>query len=109
MKYSIEAVSMVWGVSLVIALVVIVVVALLLHLIKKTARDIEGGASAIWTQGKLVANNTIHIPTLLGTTSAVGDQILSNAVEILGGIQKVESHIGGCPGCPECVLKHDSN
>lgn len=106
MDYSIEAITMVWGVSLIIGVVVIIVVAVLLHMIRNTARDIEGGASAIWTQGKLVANNTIHIPTLLGTTNAVADQILDNAVSVLGNAKEIVGHIDGCPGCPDCVLKH---
>lgn len=106
MDYSVEAITMVWGVSLIIGVVVIIVVAVLLHMIRNTARDIEGGASAIWTQGKLVANNTIHIPTLLGTTNAVADQILDNAVGVLGNAKEIVGHIDGCPGCPDCVLKH---
>jgi len=106
MDYSVEAITMVWGVSLIIGVVVIIVVAVLLHMIRNTARDIEGGASAIWTQGKLVANNTIHIPTLLGTTNAVADQILDNAVGVLNNAKEIVGHIDGCPGCPDCVLKH---
>ena len=106
MDYSVEAITMVWGVSLIIGVVVIIVVAVLLHMIRNTARDIEGGASAIWTQGKLVANNTIHIPTLLGTTNAVADQILDNAVDVLNNAKEIVGHIDGCPGCPDCVLKH---
>ena len=106
MEYSIDAVTIVWGLSLVVALVFVIVVGILLHLIRKTARDIEGGASAIWTQGKLVANNTIHIPTLLGTTNEVADQILNNAVDVLNNAGQIVNHINGCPGCPDCVLNH---
>ena len=103
-----EAITTVWGISIVIALVVVIVVGILLHMIRKTARDIEGGASAIWTQGKLVANNTIHIPTLLGTTNVVADQILDNAVEVLNNAGAIVNHIDGCPGCPDCVLSHNN-
>lgn len=108
MKYSIEAVTTVWGISLAIAVVVLIVVGICLHLIRNTARAIDAGAAGIWTQGKLVANNTIHIPTLLGTTNAVADEILENAVAILGNAKEVVNHIDGCPGCPDCVLKHAS-
>lgn len=108
MDYTIEAVIRVWSISIVIVLVVIGVVALLLHIIRNTARDIENGASAIWTQGKLVANNTIHIPTLLNTTNSVADQIHQNAGDILENAVEIVSHIDGCPGCPDCVLDHST-
>ncbi len=109
MEYTIEAVTTVWGISLVIGLVVIAVVALLLHMIRNTAGAIENGAADIWTQGKLVANNTIHIPTLLGTTNSVVDQIHENAGEILKNAVVIVTHIDGCPGCPDCVLVHTTN
>ena len=104
MAYSNEAISTVWGVSLLIGAVVIVVVALLLRLILNTALKIESAAGEIWTQGKLVANNTIHIPIFLSTTNNVAGQILDNAQEIYKGAKVVESHIQGCPGCPTCLL-----
>ncbi len=105
MEYSAEAINIVWGVSLIIALVVVIVVAILLHQIKNTAIKIDVAAGKIWTQGKLVANNTIHIPMFLTTTNQVAGQIYTNAVDILGGIASVEGHIDGCPGCPDCMLK----
>ena len=104
MEYSNEAISTIWGVSLLIGAVVIVVVALLLRLILNTALKIESAAGEIWTQGKLVANNTIHIPIFLSTTNNVAGQILDNAQEIYKGAKVVESHIQGCPGCPACLL-----
>ena len=104
MAYSNEEISTVWGVSLLIGAVVIVVVALLLRLILNTALKIESAASEIWTQGKLVANNTIHIPIFLSTTNNVAGQILGNAQEIYKQAKVVEGHIEGCPGCPACLL-----
>jgi len=104
MEYSNEAILTVWGGSLLIALVVVVVVAILLRLIIRTASKIDTAAGEIWTQGKLVANNTIQIPLFLATTNQVGKEILGSAVHILQGAQKVEKHIEGCPGCPDCVL-----
>jgi len=95
---------MVWGGSLILGLVVIAVVAFLLKKILTTAREIESVAAEIWTQGKLVANNTIHIPISLGTTNRVAAGILENAGGIYSGIQKVGTHIEGCPGCPACML-----
>lgn len=104
MDYSNEAITTVWGVSLVIGVVVIIVVALLLRLILNTALKIDTAANEIWTQGKLVANNTIHIPIFLSTTNNVAGQILGNAQEIYKQAKVVESHIEGCPGCPACML-----
>ena len=94
----------VWWVSLGIGAVVLVVVAVLLTMIRRTALEILDGASQIWTQGKLVANNTIQIPLFLSTTNDVVEQIKSEAVAILGATNAIEQHATGCPGCPECVL-----
>jgi len=94
----------IWWISLGIGAVVLVVVAVLLNMIRRTALQILDGASQIWTQGKLVANNTIQIPLFLFTTNDVVEQIKSEAVEILGAANAIEQHATGCPGCPECVL-----
>ncbi len=104
MEYSNEAIVFVWGVTLVVGAVVIIVVAILLNLIKNTAKKIDAAAGTIWTEGKLVANNTIHIPLFLGTTNKAAGEILKTAVNILEGAKTVETHIKGCPGCPQCVL-----
>ena len=104
MDYSNEAIQTVWGGSLFIGVVVIVVVALHLRLIRNTALKIQSAAEDIWTQGKLVANNTIHIPIFLSTTNNVASQILGNAQDIYKGAKIVESHIQGCSGCPACIL-----
>ncbi len=106
MEYSNEAITTVWGVSLAIGVVVIVVVAWLLKLIINTSLKIENATKEIWTQGKLVANNTIQIPLFLSTTNHVAGQILHNAQEIYKGAKVVESHIEGCPGCPACILSN---
>ena len=98
------AVMTVWGISIVIALIVTVVVAFLLELVRRTALDILDGASKIWTQGKLVANNTIQIPLFLPVTNQVVGRILTTAQEIAGAANAIEQHAEGCPGCPACVL-----
>ncbi len=54
-----EAITKVWFISLILGLVVTVVVAILLIMVRNTARKILGGVHKIWTEGKLVANNTI--------------------------------------------------
>ena len=94
----------VWWLSIVIALVVTVVVGLLLTLVKRTATQILGGASAIWTHGQLVANNTIQIPIFLRQTNHVAGQILETAGQIVGATDRIAQHANGCPGCPACIL-----
>lgn len=96
----------IWIISLVIALVVTVVVVILLEWILRTAKAILAGASAIWTHGQLVANNTIQIPIFLPTTNRVAGQILETSEAIKGATAAIEEHAAGCPGCPHCVLDH---
>ena len=98
-----ETVYLIWWVSIALLLVVTVVVALLLTLVLRTARNILSVAGEIWTTGKLVANNTIHIPQLIETNRWVG-RILDTAKEIIAGADAIEQHAEGCPGCPACVL-----
>jgi len=50
-----------WWLSLGIAAIVVVVVAVLLGLIIATAKRIDGHAAAIWTVGKQIAGNTVSI------------------------------------------------
>lgn len=95
-----------WIISLVIGLVVIAVVAFLLHLIKSTAKKIDGAAAKIWTQGKLTANNTIQIPIFLSTTNKVVGNIFDSAVNIIKGSESIKQHAEGCTGCPKCILQH---
>jgi hypothetical protein len=101
-----DAITIIWGISLIIGLVVIGVVAFLLSLIKNTAKDIDTAASHIWTQGKLTANNTIQIPLFLTTTNRVVGQIYNSVVNIIGGAAAIQQHAEGCPGCPSCILEH---
>ncbi len=101
-----EAITTVWIISLVLGLVVTIVVAILLIMIRKTARQILEGVHLIWTEGKLVANNTIQIPIYLTVTNQVVSKIYDTAVKIVGGAAAIEQHAGSCPGCPVCVLEH---
>jgi hypothetical protein len=101
-----DAITIIWGISLIIGLVVIGVVAFLLSLIKNTAKEIDTAASQIWTQGKLTANNTIQIPLFLTTTNRGVGQISKSAVNIIGGAAAIQQHAEGCPGCPGCILDH---
>lgn len=101
--------AIIWASSLLIGLVVIGVVAFLLNLIRKTAKQIDDAAAQIWTQGKLTANNTIQIPLFLSTTNQVASQILDTAGNIVKGAAAIQQHAEGCPGCPACILEHNKN
>lgn len=94
---TIGTVYTVWWVSILILLVVTGVVAILLTLVLRSAINILGVAGKIWTTGKLVANNTIHIP-LLRETNQIAGEILETAVEIVKGAKTIEDHASGCPG-----------
>lgn len=96
--------SLFW-ISLAIGLVVTIVAAAMLTLVLRTAQDIDAGAKAVWTAGKLVANNTVHIPALARTNQIAVD-ILEGAGGILMAAQRILKHAQGCPGCPACLLKH---
>lgn len=98
------AVMTIWITSLVLGLVVTVVVVFLLERIKKTAVAILNGASAIWTHGQLVANNTVQLPVFLPITNRVAGKILQTSQQIRGAAQAIEQHAEGCPGCPDCLL-----
>ena len=87
----------VWWVSLGIGVVVILVVAVLLTLIVRTARQIEGVAAEIWTVGQRIANNTVHIP-LLHRTNQIVDGILMRASGIDGATARIEEHARGQGG-----------
>ncbi len=101
-----EALTNVWIISLILGLVVTIVVAILLIMIRNTAQKILGGVQQIWTEGKLVANNTIQIPIYLTVTNQVVSKIYATAVKIIGGVKAIETHASGCPSCPACVLEH---
>ena len=98
-----ETIQRMWAVTLGIYAVVLVVVAVLLTLILKAARDIRAGVAMIWTVGQQVANNTIHI-ALLDTTNHVAGDILGCAKGVVAGTAALNAHAERCPGCPTCVL-----
>lgn len=100
-----ESIYPIWGLTLLIALVVLLVVAFLLRRILSSVNQIEAVAGEIWTVGKLIANNTIHIP-LLSTTNRVVTAIYDHALGIVNGSERIKEHAQGCPGCPHCVLEH---
>ena len=102
-EVSVETVQRMWLVSLLVYGVVLVVVAVLLTLILRAAREVRAGVSAIWTVGQQIANNTIHI-ALLDTTNHIVDEILVSAEGVVAATAALRAHAARCPGCPACVL-----
>ena len=102
---SAETVQRIWIATLVVYAVVVLVVATLLWLILRAAKDIREGVSAIWTAGQQVASNTIHI-ALLDTTIHIAGDILECAKSIVPSTAALRSHAERCPECPTCVTGH---
>lgn len=75
-----DGVELAWGLGIAVGLVVAVVVWALLELLRRTVRDIDAGVTAIWTAGKLVAQNT-QTTHLLLTTKARGGDLLAELGE----------------------------
>ena len=82
-----------WRMSLGIGLVVIGVVALLLSTLAAIVARIESGAAEIWRVGKLIANNTVHVPLLVRTNQIVGD-ILPAADGIARATARIQRAVG---------------
>ena len=102
-QISADTIQWMWITTLVIYAVVLVVVAVLLTLILRAAREVRSGVSTIWTVGQQVANNTIHI-ALLDTTNHVAAEILGSAKGVVAATAAMAAHAVHCPGCPACVL-----
>lgn len=75
-----DGVELAWGLGLVVGLVIAVVVWILLEVLRRTVCDVNEGATAIWTAGKLVAQNT-QTTHLLLTTKARGGDLLAELGE----------------------------
>ena len=69
-----------WTIGLAVGLVVAVVVWCLLEWLRRTVVAVENGVEAIWTSGKLVAQNT-QTTHLLLTTKARGADLLGELGE----------------------------
>jgi len=98
-----DTIQRMWITTLVIYTVVLIVVAVLLALILRAAREVRAEVSTIWTIGQQVANNTIHI-ALLDTTNHIAGGILASAKGIVAATAAMGAHAAHCPGCPGCVL-----
>lgn len=82
-----------WRLSLGIGLVVIGAVGLLLGMLARTVTQIEAGAAEIWRVGKLIANNTVHVPLLVRTNQIAGD-ILPAADGIADATERIGRAVG---------------
>ena len=83
-----------WRVTMGLGLVVIGAVALLLTILARTAEQIEAGVAEIWRVGKLLANNTVHIPLLVRTNQIVG-AILPRADGIAAATARIQRAVAG--------------
>ncbi len=81
-----------WRISLGLGMVVIGAVALLLSALTATVAKIEAGAAEIWRVGKLIANNTVHVPLLIRTNQVFG-QILPAADRIAGATGRIRQAV----------------
>lgn len=93
-----STVNFVWWGSIILALVVTVVVAVLLTGIVRAARRIHQVAADIWTHGQRVANNTVHI-ALLDRTNFLFKGILTEAAGVAKAAGQIEEAVtrGGNP------------
>ena len=73
---------------------VIGAVAALLEILARTAEQIERGVAEIWRVGKLIANNTVHIPLLVRTNQIVAD-IARAADGIARAAARIQHTVGG--------------
>src|SRR5215212_10063958 len=85
-----------WRISLMGGVVVLGAVAALLHILTTTAEQILAGTGQIWTTGKLIARNTVHIPLLIRTNQVAGE-ILEAADGIAAATGRIEKAVGGQP------------
>ena len=83
-------------------------VAVLLALILRAAREVRAGVSTIWTIGQQVANNTIHI-ALLDTTNHIAGEILASAKGIVAATAAMGAHAAHCPRVSGLCARHGAD
>jgi hypothetical protein len=83
-----EMIGRYWRISLLGGVVVRGAVAQLLRVLTGTTVQIQAGTGQIWTTGKLIARNTVHIPLLIKTT-----QVASEILEAADGIAAATGRI----------------
>jgi hypothetical protein len=85
-----------WWLTLGIAAVVILIVAVLLIAIAVAANRIDRHAAAIWAAGKDIANNTVQIWQLQKTNATAG-QILTVTQSIAAGAGSIDGRLERLP------------
>lgn len=83
-----------WFISLGVAVVVVIVVAILLEMIVRTAGGIDELVHSIWIGGKRIAANTVTI-ALLRETNDIAAKILGSASEIAKASSRIRQITGG--------------
>ncbi len=91
-----------WGLTLIVGLVVVGVVALLLALIVGSARRIRDTLDEVWVAGPAIAGQTVHLD-LLRRINLVLPDILAAGERIAAAAGRIQEHAHGCAGCPRCV------
>jgi predicted PurR-regulated permease PerM len=86
-----------WLFSLALGAVVIQVVAFLLNMLARAAEQIEEAAGEIWRVGKLVANNTVHIPVIARANQSL-EQIAESAEGIGRETERILQAVGAANG-----------
>jgi hypothetical protein len=82
-----------WWLALGLALVVVLVVAVLLQLIVRTAHRIHQAVSAIWTGGTHIAQNTVTL-ALLQRTNHLAGGLLESAGRIAAAAGRIRRATG---------------
>jgi hypothetical protein len=85
-----------WWLILALGLVVVLVVAVMLAIIIVSARRIESAAGEIWTAGKAIAANTVHI-WHLSQTNTTAKAILDVANDIAAGAGSIDARLAKLP------------
>lgn len=103
LQISDTALYTVWGGSLALGVVVAAVVAVLLALIVRTAREIKESTARIWVDGQRAASATVHIPILVRVNRNVLGALVRTS-GIVEATRRIHQHAEDCPGCPHCLL-----
>ena len=83
-----------WVLALIIGLVAALIVAVLLLLLIRACRDIEGSVNGLLDVAGKVAGNTAHIPALAATTPVLG-KIVDEAIVQDGYMNALTDGFGG--------------
>ena len=92
-----------WWITIGVGAVVIVVVAILLEAIVRSAGRIRDSLVQVWVVGPMIASNTAQLD-LLKRINQVAGETLAAGGRIASGTERILEHANGCPGCPQCVI-----